>query len=235
MRITTLAILLTLFTVPAFIQAQAGPVISFDSETHDYGKVKYGDTVTHKFIVTNTGDQTLTISKLGSSCGCTRAVKGASTIPPNGKTEIVASFNTTGFRAGKKQKRVFVHSNDPKRPMVTLTITADIVKDLSLDRPSLAKKLTEAVDTLSFPEKITNSSDKEVTITGVTAQAASLKASLNPEKVVVKPHSTEPFTLVLKLKNGPNQFFWMGRIILATNHPREKKVELRYLIQLKPE
>ncbi len=235
MRITTLAILLTLFTVPAFIQAQAGPIINFDKESHDYGKVKFGDTVTHKFIVTNTGDQPLTISKLGSSCGCTHAIKGASTVPPNGKTEIVASFNTAGLRAGKKQKHVFVHSNDPKRPMVNLTITADIVKDLSLDPPSLAKKLPERADTLSFPEKVTNSSDRVVTIQGATVQAGSVRAELSPEKVVVKPHSTEPFTLVLKLKNGPNQFFWMGRVFLATDHPREKKLELRYLIQLKPE
>jgi len=235
MRIAAAVILAILLTVPPLVGAGTGPIMDFDEESHDYGRIMYGDKVTHEFTLTNTGDQILTIEKLDSTCGCTKAVKGASEVPPNEKTHILASFDTTGLKAGKKEKKIYVHSNDPKRPMVSLTLTADVVRELSIDPVSLARKLPARVETLSFPVKITNSSDKAVTIKGAAATAGSLQAVLNPEHILVEPHSTVPFTLVLKLKNEPNQYYWMGKITLETDHPREKQLEIRYLIQLNPD
>jgi hypothetical protein len=161
-------------------------------------------------------------------------VKGASEVPPHEKTHILASFDTTGLKAGKKEKKIYVHSNDPKRPMVSLTLTADVVRELSIDPLSLARKLPARVETLSFPVKITNSSDKAVTIGRVAATAGSLQAVLSPAHIVVEPRSTVPFTLELKLKNDPNQYYWMGKVLLETDHPREQQLEVRYLIQLNP-
>ncbi len=235
MRIAAAVILAILLTVPPLVGAGTGPIINFDDESHDYGRVMYGDKVTHEFTLTNTGDQTLTIEKLDSTCGCTKAVKGASEVPPHEKTHILASFDTSGLKAGKKEKKIYVHSTDPKRPMVSLTLTAEVVRELSIDPVSLARKLPARVETLSFPVKITNSSDKAVTIKGAAATAGSLQAVLNPEHILVEPHSTVPFTLVLKLKNEPNQYYWMGKITLETDHPREKQLEIRYLIQLNPD
>ena len=234
MRKVTAVILAILLTVPPLVGAGTGPVIDFDDEGHDYGRVMYGDKVTHEFTLTNAGDETLTIEKLESTCGCTKAVKGASEVPPHEKTHILASFDTSGLKAGKKQKKVFVHSNDSKRPVVALTLTADVVRELSIDPLSLARKLPARVETLSFPVKITNSSDKTVTIKRVAATTGSLQAVLNPEHIVVEPGSTAPFTLALKLKNEPNQYYWMGKVLLETDHPREKQLEIRYLIQLNP-
>lgn len=239
MRTATVAILAILLTIPPLVGAGAGtgtgPIINFDDENHDYGRVMYGDKVTHEFTVTNTGDETLIIDKVESTCGCTNVIKGASEIPPQEKTHVITSFDTTGLSAGKKQKKVFVHSNDPKRPMVTLIVAADVVKELSIDPPSLARKLPTPVETLSFPVKITNSSDKAVTIKEAKAQVGSLQANLDPEHITVEPHSTTPFTLVLKLKHGPNQYYWMGKVLLETDHPKEKELQVRYLIRLSTE
>ena len=223
MRTATVAILAILLAVPLLIWAGTGPVISFDNESHDYGPVMYGDKVSHEFTVTNTGDQTLTIEKLESTCGCTQAVKGASEVPPGGKTHILTSFDTKGMKAGKKLKKVYVNSNDPKRPMIALAVTADVIRQLSVDPPSVARKLPKPVETLSFPAKVTNSSDKAVTIKGAKAPAGSLQAVLDPERIVVEPHSTSPFTVVLKPKNEPNRYYWMGKVLLETDHPGEKE------------
>jgi hypothetical protein len=232
MRITAFGILVILLTLPALVWAGTGPVISFDTENHDYGRVMVGDKVTHEFTVTNTGDQTLTIEKLQSTCGCTQAVEDSSEVPPGGKTRIVASFDTKGMKGGKKQKSIYVHSNDTKKPVVTLTLAADVIKELSVDPPSVARKLTHAVETVSFPVKVVNSSEKTVTIKGATAPTASLQVSLKPEKIVVEPQSTASFAVVLKLKNEPNQYYWMGKVLLETDHPWEKEIEMRYRIQL---
>jgi hypothetical protein len=235
MRTATAAILAILLIVPPLVGAGTGPTISFDDENHDYGRVMYGDKVTHEFTVTNAGDETLTIEKIEATCGCTSLIKDASEVPPHEKTHIRASFDTNGLSGGKKLKKVYVHSNDPKRPVVTLTVAADVVKELSIDPPGVARKLPSPVDTLSFPMKVTNSSDKAVTIKKPKAQVGSLQASLDPENLTVAPRSTAPFTLVLRPKHGPNQYYWMGKVLLETDHPKEKELSVRYLIQLATE
>jgi Protein of unknown function (DUF1573) len=233
MRIATAAILAVLLAIPPLVGAGTGPVITFDNENHDYGRVMYGHKVTHEFTVTNTGDETLIIKKVEATCGCTQAVKGASEVPPHEKTHIVASFDTTGFSAGKKLKKIHVYSNDPKRPMAILTFTADVVRQLTVDPRSLARKIPDSVESVSFPLKITNDSDKAVAIKGIKAQASSLQPGLDPEHIVVEPHSTAPVTLVLKLKHSPSQYFWSGNVLLETDHPGEKELSVHYLIQLK--
>jgi hypothetical protein len=115
MRKVTAVILAILLTVPPLVGAGTGPIIDFDDEGHDYGRVMYGDKVTHEFTLTNTGDETLTIEKLESTCGCTKAVKGASEVPPHEKTHILASFDTSGLKAGKNRRR-FLSSNDLRDP-----------------------------------------------------------------------------------------------------------------------
>ncbi len=100
-----IGLLITLLILPYGDVSAAGPRISFDRESHDYGKVFYGDSVSEQFIVTNTGDETLIIERLDASCGCTKAVKGSTEIPPKGKSKIVVEFDTKGLKAGRKNKR----------------------------------------------------------------------------------------------------------------------------------
>ncbi|HMK36861.1 MAG TPA: DUF1573 domain-containing protein [Desulfomonilaceae bacterium] len=231
MRILRMVLFLILtVTVPSV--AAHGPNISFDKEEHDYGKVSYGDTVTDEFVLTNTGDQTLVIDKLESSCGCTKAVKGSSEVPPNGHTKIVAEFDTTGLKAGKKQKTVSVYSNDPQRPVVKLTLLADVVRDVNVEPPTLATTLGQYSETVSFPLKITNSSDKPVTVQKLMNLPGTAPGVLQPGRIVVAPHSTVPFHIVVGLKEEPGRLYWVGRYHLLTDHPREKEIDIRYLVKL---
>jgi hypothetical protein len=226
--------LLPVFAVLIFAATPAlsgGPRIDFDNEVIDYGKVRYGETVSEEFVFSNTGDQTLVIEKLRSSCGCTKAVKGSSEVPPGGKSNIVAAFDTTGLRAGKKEQHVFVESNDPERHIVKLTVLADVVKDLNVEPPSIARRLPNFVETVSFPLKITNTSDKAFTVKGVKSETGGLRASLNPASFAVQPHSTAPFTLSLKLRNEPGQSHYMGEVNLETDHPKESELDVRYFIK----
>ncbi|MEJ2717374.1 MAG: DUF1573 domain-containing protein [Deltaproteobacteria bacterium] len=91
MRPTKAGLLVVLLILPLMVYAATGPRISFDKETHDYGDVQYGDTVTEEFDFTNTGDKTLVIDKLRATCGCTKAIKGSSEVPPGGKSSIVGT------------------------------------------------------------------------------------------------------------------------------------------------
>ncbi len=226
------------FLISALLVASAGaaiaggPRIVFDNETHDFGKVLYGDKVKHDFLVTNAGDQVLYIEKLHATCGCTRTIKGDAEIPPKGKTTIQAEFDTVGLRPGRKEKSIYVHSNDPARPVVKLSLLADLVRDINVEPPSLARQLNKLEDKIAFQMKLENSSDKPYAITGIKSPAGSLSASLEPRIVRVAPGSATSFKLVLNLDGERDRFYYMGRLLLETDHPREHEIELRYLIKV---
>src|SRR5690349_7331106 len=52
---------------------KAGPKAQFAVPVYDFGRVQAGDVVKYTFIFTNTGDQTLEVSHVQPSCGCTTA------------------------------------------------------------------------------------------------------------------------------------------------------------------
>lgn len=228
---TPLIVIVVLLLSTALAGAVHGPSISFDKEVHDYGKVIYGETVTEEFVLTNTGDQPLTIGKLHASCGCTKLVKGMSEVPPRGQTKIVAAFDTTGMKAGRKQKFVTVYSNDPSRPEVKLTLFADVIRELSVEQETLATTVPKSADHVTFPMKITNSSDKPIMVREVKTPPEAYPAELKPGHVVVAPHSTAPFSVRVKLADEPGRAFWNGRFSLETDHPREKQIDIRYIVK----
>jgi len=225
-------VLPVLILAAAGISAAGGPSIGFDKETHDYGRVLYGDIVTEEFVFTNTGDQPLTIENLEASCGCTKAVKGSSEVQPNSKSKIVASFDTDGLRAGKTKKTITVHSNDPAKPTVELTLLADVVRQINVDPPRLVTKLTDFREDLTLPVRISNSSDKPVNVQVLGSQSENGVPASEGKMILVKPRSVVPFTVVLKIKNEPGRTYWAGKVMMKTDHPKEKEIEVPYAVKL---
>lgn len=225
-------VLLVLLSLPIMATAGSGPRITFDKQTHDYGKVRSGDTVTEEFTFTNTGSETLVIGQLRASCGCTKAIKGSAEIPPGGKSKIVAEFDTSDLKPGTKQKSIYVHSNDPENPEVKLLLLADVVREVNISPPNLKKKLSGLEDSVTFSLKISNASDRAVSVTGLKAQPEDVKASLQPDHVTVGPHGSAAFDVNLKLEREPGRSFYLGRLTISTDHPTEKKTEANYRIDL---
>lgn len=231
MRIGSLASLVLVLTLGAGLAA-AAPKITFEKESHDYGKVLYGDTVTEEFSFANTGDGTLIIEDLKSSCGCTKAIEGSREIPPNGGSKIIAAFDTNGLRSGAKLKTIFVHSNDPDRPVVKLIIRADVVKELNVEPPSIAKQVKGFTEEISIPMKLTNSSVKAYKATGFQGDPTGLTIKMTPGSFEIPPESTVPFTVKLMPEKAPSRVYHMGKFQVLTDHPKEAGLEVRYLIKL---
>jgi hypothetical protein len=58
-------VLLISLCLPAL--ANASPSITFDSETHDFGTVKQGETLKYDFKFNNTGTEDLLIEKMNAT------------------------------------------------------------------------------------------------------------------------------------------------------------------------
>ena len=96
------------------------PVIEFEKEIHDFGKVIQGERVTYNFKFENTGKADLIISHVSSSCGCTIPKFPKVPIKP-GEQKIMSVTFDSGGRKGKQNKTVTVVSNcQPNKTIVRI-------------------------------------------------------------------------------------------------------------------
>jgi len=86
------------------------PVIEFEKDFHDFGKIIQGEKVTFAFKFKNTGKAMLLISNVSTSCGCTVTdyPRGPIKIGESGKIDV--SFDSEGKR-GLQNKTATVFAN----------------------------------------------------------------------------------------------------------------------------
>jgi hypothetical protein len=117
-----------------------GPRIQFNTENYAAGTNFVGDPIRYTFIVSNTGNETLVLSNVIPSCGCTTigstqpiSTSGGGTVPSAttwtheiapGQTGVIPIQVATSNYRGQIAKTVKVVSNDRTRPNVTLQISA---------------------------------------------------------------------------------------------------------------
>jgi len=103
----------------------AAPRLAVDSPVY-MASVQSGSIVTHAFRLTNAGDETLKITNVMTSCGCTTTTLSKSELAPGESIDLEAEVNTTGF-SGNVEKTVTVQSNDPTTPNFVLHLSLAIV------------------------------------------------------------------------------------------------------------
>ncbi len=129
--------LVTMFTISVFVvtlscsqttdQKQGDkntPKIEFTNTEHDYGTIEQGADGTCEFVFTNTGMESLVISDVHSSCGCTVPSYSKEPIKKGDKGTITVKYDTR--RLGPINKSITVTTNAVNSP-VTLRIKGNIV------------------------------------------------------------------------------------------------------------
>ena len=100
--------------------AQA-PKLKIENPIHNFGKIAYGASVSHDFVITNTGQKDLNIRMARTSCGCTTPELQKNNLKPGESTLIKVTLNTEG-KNGNQNEIVLVFSNDPINPTRKMTI-----------------------------------------------------------------------------------------------------------------
>ncbi len=86
------------------------PVIAFETEEHDFGRIIQGEVVTYSFKFTNTGKSELLIASVSTSCGCTISKFSREPLKPGEQGTIQVTFDSEG-RKGFQNKSITVLSN----------------------------------------------------------------------------------------------------------------------------
>ncbi|MGA9211585.1 DUF1573 domain-containing protein, partial [Kaistella sp.] len=147
-----------LFLVGTFALASA-QTISFDKTVYEYGNVAVGADGHRVFIIKNTGDKPLIISRTQASCGCTTPEVTKDPIMPGKTAELKVGYDTK--IVGPFTKIIEVYSNDAENSRSVITIKGNVGDAAATIAPQTAIK-TEA-RAMSAPQsmKVTPAAKKE--------------------------------------------------------------------------
>ena len=96
------------------------PNIEMLETSYNFGEIQQGESVTHDFILKNTGDADLIISAAKGSCGCTVPQWPKTPIAKGEEAAIKVTFNSAG-RSGKQNKTVTLVTNAiPNTKVITI-------------------------------------------------------------------------------------------------------------------
>ena len=99
------------------------PNIEMLETSYNFGEIQQGESVTHDFILKNTGEADLIISAAKGSCGCTVPTWPREAIAPGTTAEIGVKYATN--RVGKFTKTITLTTNASKKPVI-LTIKGEV-------------------------------------------------------------------------------------------------------------
>ncbi len=82
-----------MFSLAVMAQPKADDVAKFNSEKHDFGKIKVGTPVTYAFEIKNISDKPLVVENSWASCGCTTPEKIVDPIMPGQSAMLKVQYN----------------------------------------------------------------------------------------------------------------------------------------------
>ena len=117
-------------------QKDEPPTIRVEQPEHNFGDLQQQVTVKHTYRFTNTGRQDLKITGFKKSCACSVTRLPSEPIATGQWGEITIEFKTEN-QLGQISQRAIIETNDPQQPIVPLTFSARIVRDLVVTPPLL--------------------------------------------------------------------------------------------------
>lgn len=116
-----------LAAILATLEVEASPRIRLTPTAFDFGFVPAEAKVTHRYWLANDGSDTLIVSQVKPSCGCTTVPLPTDHVPPGDSVPLDLVFSS-GKMSGVVNKSVSVDSNDPDSARVKVYFTARVAE-----------------------------------------------------------------------------------------------------------
>jgi hypothetical protein len=121
-----LAIFLSLTAGYAESTANTQKCQEADGFIWDFGKVKEGKVLKHKFALKNKTKKILNIKDIFTSCGCTISKVRHKKIPPAKSTFVEIEVNTKGY-SGAIEQYAYVRTDSSDNQILQFTIKATVL------------------------------------------------------------------------------------------------------------
>ncbi|MBR1928356.1 MAG: DUF1573 domain-containing protein [Paludibacteraceae bacterium] len=235
------SILTSVFMLSVVVAFAQQPVITFEKNEHDFGKINEGDgRVSTEFVFKNEGMEPLVLNNVRASCGCTTPSWTKEPIEPGQTGSITVTYNPNG-RPGHFQKTVTITSN-ASNPTVKVYIKGEVIPkpaqpvnkypvtigDLSMSAKSVDFGTVtngEVTRTIEYA----NLTDHEITVDVLlnTKDAAYMKAL--PSFTTLQPKQSGTLTLIF---NGATCTTWgpLARSVYMVVNGNEARTEENQIV-----
>lgn len=217
-------ILLMLSCLSAF----AAPDLQVKEPRFDFGEVTQGDKVPHVFEFVNAGDENLVIEKVQSSCGCTAVLLSEKVIPPGGRGELKASFDSTRFR-NNISKTIYLYSNDPVDPVLQLHIKGRVLETIAIEPAQVHFGSISAKNTVVSSVVLRNMGKNRLSLGEPRSTAAELVAKMSETSF----DGGDEVTLELRLTPKPDQVRFSGYVLVTVEGLPKNELRIPVYAEIK--
>lgn len=216
-------LLATMFILSCSLSAfsATAPELVVDQPVFDFGTILQGKKVEHVFILKNKGNAPLSIKKTNTSCGCTVAVVSSPVIQPGKSGEIKTTFDSTNF-TGKVNKSVSVESDDPQKPVFTLTVKGTVAEEIVISPRQVNFGKFKAGTVPEQTLTVENKGSKKVSFSDVKSSIPQITVTLS--KNALSP--SESGTIRIKATPRTGDRFLSGYVSMKTSNPNKPLITL---------
>lgn len=194
------------------------PKLEFETLEHNFGSIGPVTSNLCEFRFTNTGNSTLKIGEITSTCGCTPFSLTKKEYEP-GESGILKVGYLSDQQRGQTTKQLIIHSNDRANPEITLAIMANIMVQVDSEPKTLNLVLNQ--ENANCPELTLASIDNQpFSITSFKSTANCITADFNPSEQATK------FVLQPKVDMDLLEKALNGRIEIGLTHPECKTISV---------
>lgn len=200
---------------------------------HDFGIMEVGGKGEHEFVIHNGGSATLNLESGGTSCqSCTISKLATKQVEPGQSTRVKINWNVVS-QDPDFRKEAYIHTSDPKRSTIILTIKGKSVKSIRLEDDEIRLGSVSAADGRSGTCRIYCFRPTKLEIVGTTYSNPEsdefFDAALRPlteEELATREGALQGFELTVTAKPGLPLGSILQTIQLETNWSESKKLDI---------
>jgi hypothetical protein len=188
----------------------------------DFGDVLSFTPAKRILIIKNLGTETLTLSNIDASCGCTATLLSNDHIAPNDSSTLTITFNSKQF-AGKVHKAVSIVTNDTTNRAIDIKFTANVLRILEIEPEYLF--IRTAIDSTGYQNTvIKNVGSDTIKILSVISTSNLITTKLTKDIIKPSEETTLSATFTPKSNGIVN-----GNVELKTDHPKLPLLKVRFV------
>ena len=203
-------------------------IVVVEGTTFDYGRVEEGTTVTKTLTVKNTGRDSLLISNVSTSCGCTVAKLSAQHLAPGDSAALTIAFYTKDVVGTSVKRQIFVRSNDSTQSTVTLTMVATILRFIETEPKYINFGVVNPGSSVKRSVVLRNMRDTVVNFLSVSIPDKQITGRLVASKL--ESHGETRLLVFFKPTRAGKV---AGKIAIATDNPRSPEISISYIASVK--
>ena len=194
--------------------AIAGPKLEVAEPIFQFGQRERGETVEHTFVLKNTGDEPLSITRVQASCGCTSTQLAGKEVPPGKETKLDAKLSLK-FQSGPLKRTILIETNDPVHPQTIVSLVGVAHSRMKIEPPALSLKAIVGVSEALGTVEVKGIEGLKFNITKIETSDAKVAATV----AILKPG--EAYRVSVEIKPPFEEGLLRGWVRLQTDQEGE--------------